>query len=449
MNKKLVVLAVAGAFASPLAVQAQTANVTLYGRANIDLEFIKGRTCSNGSTGGGGGGGTALRACATGTTAAVADQISDPTVVRVSSNSSRFGMRGTESLGGGLNAIFQLESNVNWDSGNASSNTIAGRETFAGLQGSWGKVTMGKFLMPQDDLNPIFGNAPTFTTSILSSADLWAFGNLNKGSGGFDARPGNNVRYDSPNIAGFTAALQYSTRDSSGNAGIQTPFGGDNGDHFSEMRHAYVLGGNVIYNNGPIQLGASFERNQKLRQYTSDVFAPAGAQGTTAANPFNANDTDWTITGAYDFGTIMQGFGLRIAGVWESTRYGTPTGNLKRDLWGASATIPLGGGKLYFLYEQASDGKGAAVRGENVGYLVKGGDTGSKQYEASYSYSLSPRTVLWVGYVKLNNECKAAYTFNINGYAIAVGQEGAAAGSAGDFCSGKPSGATFGFTHSF
>ena len=41
MNKKLVVLAVAGAFALPLAVQAQTANVTLYGRANIDLEFSK------------------------------------------------------------------------------------------------------------------------------------------------------------------------------------------------------------------------------------------------------------------------------------------------------------------------------------------------------------------------------------------------------------------------
>ena len=64
MNKKLVVLAVAGAFAAPLAVQAQTANVTLYGRANIDLEFIKGATCINGASAGGGGGGTVLRACA-------------------------------------------------------------------------------------------------------------------------------------------------------------------------------------------------------------------------------------------------------------------------------------------------------------------------------------------------------------------------------------------------
>jgi predicted porin len=448
MNKKLVVLAVAGAFASPLAVQAQTANVTLYGRANIDLEFIKGATCGNGASGGGGGGGTVLRACSA-LAPAQLDAISNPTVARVSSNSSRFGMRGTESLGGGLNAVFQLESNVSWDSGNSSGSSIASRETFAGLQGSWGKVTMGKFLMPQDDLHPIFGNATTFTTSILSTADVWAQGNLNKGQGGFDARPGNNVRYDSPNISGFTGALQYSTRDSSGNAGIQTPFGGDNGDHFSEMRHAFTLGGNVIYNNGPIQAGVAFETNRKLRQYTADAFAVAGAQGTTTTDPFNADDTDWTITGAYDFGTIMQGFGLRIAGVYEHTKYDTPTGDLKRDFWGVSGTIPAGGGKVYLFYGVASDGKGGAARGESVGYVVKGDDTGVKQWEATYTYNLSPRTAVYAGYVKLANECKAPYTFNINSYAIAVGQEGAAAGTAGAFCSGKPSGVVLGFLHLF
>src|ERR1700758_1205644 len=117
MNKKLVVLAVAGALASPLIVQAQTANVTLYGRLNMDLEFINGKQVDG----------------------------SNPTVNRVSSNSSRFGMRGTESLGGGLNAIFQIESNVSGDSGNSSSSGIASRDTFVGLQGSWGRFTVGKF----------------------------------------------------------------------------------------------------------------------------------------------------------------------------------------------------------------------------------------------------------------------------------------------------------------
>ena len=44
MNKKLVALAVAGAFAlPPLAAQAQTANVTLYGRLNMDMGVVKGK----------------------------------------------------------------------------------------------------------------------------------------------------------------------------------------------------------------------------------------------------------------------------------------------------------------------------------------------------------------------------------------------------------------------
>ena len=42
MNKKLVAVAVAGLLAAPLAAQAQTANVTLYGRLNITMEAVNG-----------------------------------------------------------------------------------------------------------------------------------------------------------------------------------------------------------------------------------------------------------------------------------------------------------------------------------------------------------------------------------------------------------------------
>src|SRR3981189_1690198 len=219
MNKKLVVLAVAGAFASPLAVQAQTANVTLYGRLNLDLEFVKGEQTDG----------------------------SNPTVNRVSSNSSRFGVRGTESLGGGLNAIFQIESNVSGDTGNSSGSGLASRETFVGFQGTWGTFKMGKFLMPLDDLHPIFGNVPTYTTSILSTADLWAQGPQSKFGGGFDARLGTSLRYASPVYTGLNYSAQVSLRDSSGfadNTTISTSapiaFGGDNGNHTEELRHAYV-----------------------------------------------------------------------------------------------------------------------------------------------------------------------------------------------------------------
>src|SRR5213075_2780494 len=143
MNKKLVAVAVAGMLAAPLAAQAQTANVTLYGRLNIDYELINGRQ-SDGS---------------------------NPWVSRLSSNSSRLGVRGTESLGGGLNAIFQIESG--FDASN-SGGQLATRETFVGLQGGWGTVKVGYFLAPYDDIQSLFGSAPTLQTGILGSQSIWS-----------------------------------------------------------------------------------------------------------------------------------------------------------------------------------------------------------------------------------------------------------------------------------
>ena len=204
MNKKLVALAVSGVLASPLAAQAQTANVTLYGRLNLDMEIVQTRLADG----------------------------TKPNIYRVSSNSSRLGVRGTESLGGGLNAIFQLESSV---AGDAGGGTLGGRETFIGLQAGWGTVKIGNFLAPYDDIHPIFGNVPTLNTSILSTAAVWANGTVSKAQGGFDARLGNSIRYDSPNFGGFTGSIQASTGENAAHAMI------------------YSLGG--YYNNGPIQAG--------------------------------------------------------------------------------------------------------------------------------------------------------------------------------------------------
>ena len=80
MNKKLIALAVAGVCVAPT-VMAQTANpVTLYGRIYVTAESVEadgGTAAQNGNTG---------------------------NRMRVSDNASYLGVRGTESLGGGLNA---------------------------------------------------------------------------------------------------------------------------------------------------------------------------------------------------------------------------------------------------------------------------------------------------------------------------------------------------------
>jgi len=379
LDRMALLLLVAGLLLPPLA-RAQFVNVSLYGNLNMDVELVKG----------GQGDG------------------SNPSVVRVSSNSSRFGLRGHEYLGHGQVAIFQLESSVLGDTGGSA---LASRETWVGLQGDWGTMKLGNFLTPYDDIHTIFGNSPTLTTSILSTAALWAQGALSKSEGGFDARLGNSIRYETPPLEGFSAALQFATRDTSGD-----PNGGDNGDRLSELRHANVISGGVFYNKGPFDLGIAYERNYRIR-------------------PTGPSDDALSITGGYDFGTVASNVGLRIAGVYEHLRYDTPTGSLTRDFYGLSGTVAVGDGNFYAFWGKAADGKGSAIDGTTIGALVKGGDSSSQQWELSYSYNLSLRTMLYAGWVKIDNRPNAAYSFNINPYPIAPGA--------------KPSGIALGIAHFF
>ncbi len=382
MPSRLAGLLCAGAAALALPAHAQFANLKLYGSLNLDLEFLRGAQGDGWN----------------------------PTVNRVSSNSSRFGIRGTEYIGGGLAAIYQFEWSVQADTGGSA---LASRETFVGLQNEWGTVKLGKFLTPYDDIHPIFGNTPTLTTSVLSTAALWAQGSLTKGLGGFDARLGNSIRYDSPTSNGFTGELQYSTRDSSGNADGAA---GDNGEHLSELRHAKVWSLGGFYANGPVDVGFAFERNYKVR-------------------PTGKCDHALSISGAYDFGEAGSTFNARLAVIYERLKYDTLDGNLKRDFYGISATVPAGGGSIYAFWGRASDGKGTAADGTQVGNLTKGPKTASEQWELSYTYNLSLRSLVYVGYVRINNRANAAYTFNINDYPIATG--------------GKPSGFVLGMAHFF
>ena len=379
MNKKLLAVAIAGVLAAPLA-QAQTANVTLYGRLNLDAEVIIN---------------------------AKQDYAPDAkqNIYRVSSNSSRFGVKGTESLGGGLNAIFQIESGV---SGDASGGQFATRETFVGLQGGWGTMKAGYFLAPYDDLHGIFGNVPTLLTSILATSGLWS------NAGDFDARVGNSLRYDMPNIAGFTGGVQIGAKDV-----------GNSGTVAQQRRHAYVLSAAGQYNNGPISAGLGYEVHNKLRD-------------GTAAYP-SLQDQAMTATGAYNFGVV------KVGAMWERVEYDIGSGgDMKRDMWGISGTGNLGPGQYYIAYFKANDGKGSAVDGSRVFSVTKGPDTGAQMWEVSYTYPLSKRTLLYTGYVMVDNDKNGFYNFGVNPMNNMCGGNGAACGDAG-----RPQGFSAGMVHFF
>ena len=108
--KRLCAMLFAALLAPPA--HAQFSNVRLYGNLNLDFELVNGRQPDG----------------------------TNPTVNRISSNSSRFGIRGVEYLGAGNAAIFQIESNIQGDTGNPSSTGLASRETYVGLAGRLGNI---------------------------------------------------------------------------------------------------------------------------------------------------------------------------------------------------------------------------------------------------------------------------------------------------------------------
>lgn len=107
MNKKLIAIAVASVISAPMVAQA---DVEVYGKFKMGVASV-----SDGSGNSG---------------------------MAVTSDASRLGVKGSEDLGDGMQAIYQLETEVKADTSNAAD---FGRNTFVGLKDSWGSVRLGKF----------------------------------------------------------------------------------------------------------------------------------------------------------------------------------------------------------------------------------------------------------------------------------------------------------------
>lgn len=180
MNKQIMtaVLASIGASLS-IAAQAQSEpaqtspKVELYGIVNVTLESVRAD----------GGAGV-------------------PSRNRVSNQASRLGVRGTEDLGGGLSAFFQLETGFVPD---AASGTFANRNSGVGLQGGWGTVLLGRWDTPYkvaanrvDPFNDV--TMAGFTTTMHDN-------------GNFNRREANVVQYWSPKLGDFTIRAHYAANE--------------------------------------------------------------------------------------------------------------------------------------------------------------------------------------------------------------------------------------------
>ena len=287
MNKKLVALAVSAIAAG--AASAQTANVTLYGIIDTYMASERG---SAGTTG-----------------AAAANKVSTTGLVSGGISGSRWGLRGSESLGGGLNAFFNLENGFNVDNGSlGQGGLLFGRRAYVGLSGGFGSIQMGR------DYSPNFWVMCNSDDSFGGCLNGWSsVANM----GGFFAntlRQNNQVYYKTPNMGGLTASLAWAMGEVAGtSSGSRT------------------LGGNVEYKNGPLYVGVGF----------SD-------QKNAAAS---ASNKQFIVGGSYNFG-------VAYAGLTYIENKDT-AGNKIKPLIG-SVTVPFGSARVGLQLAQNKSGSAKA-----------------------------------------------------------------------------------------
>src|SRR6266481_5987925 len=352
MQKKIIALAIASALAIPAAAMAEVGsgdNVTIYGDANVSYDIVK--------TGGNNG----------------------VTVPKVSSNDSKFGIKGAEDLGDGLSAFWQVESVIDFDSG--GDGNFANRDTFAGIAGAgWGSVAFGtngtaykrttrgwdQFANTLADNRSIMGGG-TFGTPTGSS--LVGQGN------GFDDGINNHIFYTSPNINGFTGIADYSTTDN----GEARTISSDAKVNF------YAIGAN--YDAGPLGL----------------VFAYANDSVTnTPVGNFDSH--------AIKFGAQYTIDAFNFGGIYEKITDDSPAGTTIIGLNSFTGQKTHNDYYLFGKYTFGTDAIKAAYT--HAGSQDAASNTGAKQYTIGYDHNLSKRTTLYALYTKLRNDTGAGYGFS-------------------------------------
>lgn len=191
----------------------------------------------------------------------------------VSSNSSRLGIRGSADLTDNLKGIFQVETTIAYDNGAGS---LASRDTFVGLQGSFGRVRLGQIDTP---LKSIRSRVDFFGDQI---GDLRNFTRLGGNAGSpyghdFDARFKNGIYYNTPSFGGVIVNFHYS-------ADVDT------GADLSGGRTAYSS--SAVYTQGDLYLAAAYELWESANDSSAIRLGASYKIG------------DWTLAGLFQQASI-------------------------------------------------------------------------------------------------------------------------------------------------
>ncbi|AQG99656.1 porin [Burkholderia sp. KK1] len=209
---------------------------------------------------------------------------------------SRWGLRGTEDLGGGLKAIFVLENGFNVFNGQLGQGGAEfGRQAYVGLGSQFGTVTLGRQYDSVVDFTGAFEVGSQWASYFgAHPGDLDNMNNSN--------RVNNAIKFTSANYAGFTFGGLYSL---GGNAG--------------QFNRNQIWSVGLGYSQGPLQLGAGY-LNVKDPNYSFFGNTPNSRTATTAGstsnfgssrviNGYASAKTQQVISagGAYTFGAATVG----------------------------------------------------------------------------------------------------------------------------------------------
>jgi predicted porin len=212
-------------------------------------------------------------------------QVGGGSVVRQSSANvagSRWGLRGAEDLGGGLKAVFVLESGFDADTGKSGQGgRLFGRMAYVGMQGQWGSVLVGR---QQNEMFDLIG-----AFDPMQIAPKWSILNQDLV---FASRADNTVKYVGT-FGGLTASAMYSFgAESNTTNGSEVPGN-------SKLGREY--GFRVSYSSGPFSVGSAYDEINT---------------GTVTTNP-DAKTRRAVLTGTYDFSAIKLFAGYRWARAYD------------------------------------------------------------------------------------------------------------------------------------
>jgi len=260
MKKSLIALAVAGVVSAPAF--AATSNVDVYGVMNI----------------------------------AIQDTDATNSDIQVTDNFSRIGFKGTEDLGGGLKAVWQIESGLGSGSdGVGQVADLATRNTFIGLAGGFGTALIGRHDTPYKIATgkyDIFGDT-------IGDYNLGRVDGVRVIENTHDHRSPNAIAYISPSFSGLTIAAAVVATNAAANL--------NNDDAFDAVSVA------AMYANGPLTVDLAYQDvslvdNQGLKLgvgYTMGDTKLGFVYESTDAGKAGVRDGDsWLVNVAHVMGPI-------------------------------------------------------------------------------------------------------------------------------------------------